>query len=132
MQVADKIMMVNIAVSDMPKAKEFYEGKLGLKVMQDFRQSDDHWWVSLSTPDGGTTLTLTTYHGNMQPGTMLMYFQTSDVDTAHKELTDKGVKVSEVQDDLFGPGSGVKWFDFDDPEGNHLYLAQKHEARAPF
>ena len=28
---------------------------------------------------------------------------------AHKELSGKGVKVNEVKDDLFGPGSGVKW-----------------------
>lgn len=132
MQTTDRLMMVNLAVTDMPRAREFYSDKLGLKIIQDFRQSDDQWWVSLSSPENGATLTLTTYHGNMKPGTALMYFQTSDVEAAHQELSDKSVKVNDIENDLFGPGSGVKWFDFNDPEGNHLYLVQAHEARAPF
>lgn len=44
----------------------------------------------------------------MKPGTMKVYFATSDVAAAHKELSSKDVKVNEVKDDLFGPGSGVK------------------------
>ena len=36
----------------------------------------------------------------MKPGTMSVYFATSDVAAAHKELSDKGVKVNEVKDDL--------------------------------
>jgi hypothetical protein len=44
----------------------------------------------------------------MKPGTMTLYFATSDVAAAHKELSDKGVKVNEVKDDLFGPGSGKR------------------------
>jgi catechol 2,3-dioxygenase-like lactoylglutathione lyase family enzyme len=32
MQVVDKLMMLIVAVSDMPKAKTFYANKLGLKV----------------------------------------------------------------------------------------------------
>lgn len=132
MQPADKLMMVTMAVKDMSQAKEFYAEQLGLKVIQDFRQSDEQWWVALSAHEGGANVTLTTFHGNLQPGTMTMYFQTADVEAAHKGLENKGVKVNDVQDDLFGPGSGVKWFDLNDPEGNHVYLVQAHEARAPF
>lgn len=132
MQVADKLMMITMAVSDMSKAKEFYADKLGLKVIQDFRQSDERWWVGLTAPEGGANITLTTFHGDMLPGTTTIYFQTSDIEAAHKELSNKGVKVNDVKNDLFGPGSGVQWFDFDDPDGNHMYLAQAHAARAPF
>ena len=60
----------------------------------------------------------------MKPGTMVLYFATSDVAAAHKELSDKGVKVNEVKDDLFGPGSGVKWFNLEDPDGNQVHLGQ--------
>jgi catechol 2,3-dioxygenase-like lactoylglutathione lyase family enzyme len=42
MQVIDKLMMFIVAVSDMPKAKEFYADRLGLKVTKDYRQDDDH------------------------------------------------------------------------------------------
>ncbi len=124
MQVVNKLMMFYMAVSDMPKAKAFYADKLGLKVTTDYRQDDDHWWLSLTLPEGGVTITLSTYHGHMKPGMMQVYFATSDVAAAHKELSNKGVNVNEVKDDLFGPGSGVKWFDLEDPDGNHVLLVQ--------
>ena len=52
-------------------------------------------------------MTLTTAHENMKPGTMKLYFASSDVTAAHKELSAGEAKVNEVKDDLFGPGSGV-------------------------
>ena len=124
MQVVDKLMMLYVAVSHVPKAKEFYADKLGLTVTKDYRQDDSHWWVSLTLPEGGVTITLSTFHGNTKPGTMSMYFATSDVAGAHKELSNRGVKVSGVKDDLFGPGSGVKWFDLEDPDGNQVKMVQ--------
>jgi catechol 2,3-dioxygenase-like lactoylglutathione lyase family enzyme len=123
-QVVDKLMMFGMVVSDMPKSKAFYADKLGLKVTTDYRQDDDHWWVSLTLPEGGVTITLTTFHENIKPGTISIYFATSDVTAAHKELSDKGVEVNEVQDDLFGPGSGVKFFNLEDPDGNWVHLVQ--------
>jgi catechol 2,3-dioxygenase-like lactoylglutathione lyase family enzyme len=124
MQVVDKLTMLYLPVSDMQKAKEFYSDKLGLKVIQDYRQDDNNWWVSLTLPEGGVTITLSTHHGNMKPGNMTTYFATSDVSAAHKELSGKNVKVNEVKNDLYGPGSGVKWFNLQDPDGNTVYLAQ--------
>jgi hypothetical protein len=53
-----------------------------------------------------------------------MYFATSDVAATHKELSGKAVKVNEVKDDLFGPGSGVKWFNLEDLDGNQVLLVQ--------
>ena len=124
MQPVNKFIMLYMAVSNMPKAKEFYVDKLGLKVKQDYRQDDKNWWVSLTLPDGGVSITLSTFHGNAKPGTMNLYFATADVAASHKELVNKGVKVNEVKNDLFGPGSGVKWFDLEDPDGNQIKLAQ--------
>jgi catechol 2,3-dioxygenase-like lactoylglutathione lyase family enzyme len=115
-------MMVAVGVSDMPKAKAFYEGQLGMKVASDYRQSDERWWVSL--PEGGVTITLTTFHEGSKLGTMTLWFATADLDAAHKDLADKGVKVSKIGDDLHGPGSGVKWFNFKDPDGNLIHLEQ--------
>ncbi|HSW91062.1 MAG TPA: VOC family protein [Candidatus Saccharimonadales bacterium] len=125
MQTVDKIIMITMAVTDMPKAKEFYAEKLGLEVTQDYRQDDDNWWVTLTFPEGGATITLSTNHVHMKPGTMNVYFATSDVAAAHEELSGKGIEVSEVQDDLYGPGSGVKFITFDDPEGSKILLVQE-------
>ena len=95
-----------------------------MKVATDERQDDDHWWVSLAFPDGGASLPFTTLHEHMKPGTMSLYFASSDVAAAHKELSAEGAKVNEVQDDLYGPGSGVKWFNLEDPDGNQVFLVQ--------
>jgi predicted enzyme related to lactoylglutathione lyase len=124
MQVVEKLMRFKMAVSDMPQAKAFYADKLGLKVATDYRRDEHNWWVSFTSPDGGTSITLTTAHENMKPGTMNLYFATSDVAAAHKELSAKGAKISEVKDDLSGPGSGVKWFNLEDPDGNQVLLVQ--------
>jgi len=116
--------MFAVGVSDMTKAKTFYADTLGLKVMTDYRQADDRWWVSLALPEGGITITLTTFHQNAAPGTMTLWFATSDIAAAHKELASKGVKVSDIGDDLHGPGSGTKWFNFKDPDGNLIHIEQ--------
>jgi len=120
----DKVMMFSIAVTDMPRAKAFYSDKLGLKVTSDNRRDDQNWWVAMALPEGGTSVILTTFHENMKPGTMKLYFTTSDVAGAHTELSAKSAKVNEVKNDLFGPGSGVKWFSLEDPDGNQVLLVQ--------
>jgi len=124
MQVVNKLMMFSIAVNDMPKLKAFYVDKLGMKVATDYRVDDNNWWVSVTFPEGGASITLTTFQENMKSGTMKLYFATSNVADAHKELASKGVKVNDVNDNLFGPGSGVKWFNLEDPDGNQVFLVQ--------
>jgi catechol 2,3-dioxygenase-like lactoylglutathione lyase family enzyme len=134
-QVVNKFMMLTMNVNDMPKAKAFYADKLGLKVTTDYRIDDDNWWVSLTFPEGGASITLaraSAYPENTKPGTMALYFATSDVVTAHKKLSGEGVRVNDIQNDLFGPGSGVKFFILKDPDGNLVHLVQAHEPGAPF
>lgn len=128
MQNLNNLSMVSVVVSDMKKAKEFYADKLGLDVATDYRQNDDNWWVTLNFPDGGASLTLArssaTSNEPPQPGTVGFYFSTSDVVTLHKELSEKGAEPGEVQDDLYGPGSGVKFIQLKDPDGNQVTFAQ--------
>ncbi len=133
--IINKFMMLSLNVSDMPKAKAFYADKLDLKIITDYRIDDNNWWVSLTTPEGGATITLaraSAYPDNIKPGTMALYFETSDIVAAHKELSGEGVLVNDIQNDLFGPGSGVKFFNLKDPDGNIVHLVQAHESKVPF
>ena len=127
--VANKLTMVSVVVSDMNKAKEFYTEKLGLEVATDYRRNDDNWWVTLTFPGGGASITLarssTTSNEPPKPGILGFYFSTSDIAAAHKELNDKGVETGEIRDNLYGPGSGVKFIQFQDPDGNQVTFAQE-------
>jgi catechol 2,3-dioxygenase-like lactoylglutathione lyase family enzyme len=125
----NQLTMVSVVVSDMPRAKEFYAEKLGLQVATDFRQNDDNWWVTLTPPGGGPSITLarssTTSNEAPKPGTMGLYFSTPDIAAAHGALKEKGVEVGKVRDNLYGPGSGVKFIQFQDPDGNSVTIAQE-------
>ena len=129
MQNVNKLSMVSVVVSDMKKAKEFYAEKLGLEVATDYRRNDNNWWVTLTLPGGGTSITLarssTTSNEPPQPGTLGFYLSTSDIAAAHKALNERGVETGEVRDDLYGPGSGVKFLQFQDPDGNQVTFAQE-------
>lgn len=129
MKTVDRLSMVSVVVSDMKKAKEFYAGKLGLEVAADYRQNDDNWWVTLVLPGGGASLTLarssTTSNQPPPPGTLGFYLSTPDVAAAHKALNEQGANPGEVRDDLYGPGSGVKFFQIQDLDGNQVTFAQE-------
>lgn len=128
MTIVNQLTMISVVVSDMQKAKEFYAEKLGLEVATDYRMNDDNWWVTLTFPGGGANVTLarssTTSNEAPKPGTLGFYLSTPDLAAAHKDLSEKGAKPSEIQDNLYGPGSGVKFFQLQDPDGNSVTFAQ--------
>ena len=125
-QLFDKITMTILAVGNMDQAKEFYAEKLGFKVASDYGSGGRHW-VTVVPPGGGTTITLSTYFENLKPGTMKLYLSTPDIQAAYKELSAKGVTINEIKDDLYGPGSGVKWFSLADPDGNQWMIWQERK-----
>lgn len=124
MQPINKLMMLQLAVTDMSKAKKFYSETLGLNITADYRQDDNNWWVSVELPQGGITITLSTHHDHMKPGAATLYFGSSDISAAHKTLGDKGIEVSEILNDLHGPGSNVSFFTLKDTEGNLIHIEQ--------
>ncbi len=123
-KIFDKITMFLLPVSNMPQAKEFYVDQLDLKITKEIHQDEKRWWVSLEFPGGGSTMTLTTFHEAMTLGMMTLYLSTPNIQAAHTELATKAANPTEIADDLYGPGSGVKWFQVKDPDGNTWTIAQ--------
>lgn len=123
-QLFDKVTMTVMAVSNIAQAKKFYTEDLGFKVEKDY-SSRGYRWVTVVPPGDGPSITLSTYFGNLKPGTMQLYLSTRDIRAAYKELRANGVGVQAIQNDLFGPGSGVKWFRLEDPDRNHWLVWQE-------
>jgi catechol 2,3-dioxygenase-like lactoylglutathione lyase family enzyme len=125
MAIVNAFVMIHMAVSDMDKMKDFYEGKLGCKVTKDQAYGDKRW-VSLKFPGGGATINLTTVHEYMKPGTNKLFFSSKDVAAAQKELATKDIK-SVTEGDDWGQwenpdGKGKHWFEVTDPDGNHILI----------
>jgi catechol 2,3-dioxygenase-like lactoylglutathione lyase family enzyme len=130
MQVINTMKMFSITVKNMKKSKAFYVETLGLKVTKEHREDDDNWWVTVEFPGGGTIMTLAraaNYGADepLTPGMIGLYFTTSDIEATHEELDKKSVKVGRIMDDLFGPGSGVKFFNIEDPDGNSINVLEE-------
>jgi catechol 2,3-dioxygenase-like lactoylglutathione lyase family enzyme len=129
MKAVNQLTMISVVVGDMNKAREFYAEKLGLEVAADYRIDDDNWWVTLNLPGGGAAITLarssTTSNEPPQPGTMGFYLSSPDLAAAHSALKEKGAQPGEISNDLYGPGSGVKFFQLSDPDGNSITIAQE-------
>jgi predicted enzyme related to lactoylglutathione lyase len=122
----NKIIMFHMAVTDMDKSKEFYEGKLGFKVTTDYEQNNGRW-VSLELPGGGPSINLTTYHENLKPGTMKMYISTPDIEKVYKELQLKGITpTSKIIEQSWGTS-----FSFTDPDGNVWFMVQSKTIKNP-
>jgi catechol 2,3-dioxygenase-like lactoylglutathione lyase family enzyme len=135
-----KLEVVVLPVSDVDRAKRFYEG-LGWQLDADFSGPD--WRVVQMTPPGspcsiqfgkGTT---TAAPGSVQ-GTFLVV---DDIEAARAALIGRGVDVSEVFHYAAGRGPRVSGSDpqgrsyfsfasFNDPDGNS-WLLQEIKTRLP-
>lgn len=118
-----KMELVPLPVSDVDRAIEFYEGRLGFTKDVDVRPADGVRVVQL-TPEGsacsiGFGTGLEVYAG--EPGSVRgVHLVVEDLDAARAELVRRGVEVGEVHDF----GGGVRGAGFSDPDGNGFELQE--------
>ena len=107
------------AVDDLGRAREFYEGTLGIRV------AEEPQFLTLHLADERDTLVYP--KPDFTPATYtILNFPVDDVEAAVDELTTKGVNFERYdgfeQDekgiDRTGPNGGIAWFR--DPAGNIL------------
>ena len=115
-----KLELVPIPVSDVDRAKAFYEG-LGFVADVDVRPAPGVRVVQLTPPGSACSVGFGTgvpaYEG--VPGSIRgLHLVVEDIDAARADLVARGVEVGEVQD----VGGGVKYAGFSDPDGNTLTL----------
>ena len=87
-----KIAFVMYPIVDVPRAREFYEQKLGLKIGSNGNQGDK-WWIEYDLPGGGC-LALTNFTQE-QPSAAAggtVAFEVEDLDALIARLKSAGVE----------------------------------------
>jgi predicted enzyme related to lactoylglutathione lyase len=119
---AMKLELVPIPVSDVDRAKAFYE-KAGFKLEVDVRPADGMRVVQFTPPESACSIVFGTGMGkinDMQPGSIKgMHLVVADIEAARGALATRGVAVGSVTD-----MQSVKYVEFSDPDGN-LWLLQE-------
>jgi predicted enzyme related to lactoylglutathione lyase len=110
-----RLELVQVPVSDVDRAKDFYVEKAGFNADHDHRVSDEIRFVQLTPPGSGCSIAIGEGLGEgMEPGSVKgLQLVVDDADAARAELAGRGVEVSEVQEFPWG-----RFVFFSDPDGN--------------
>jgi catechol 2,3-dioxygenase-like lactoylglutathione lyase family enzyme len=114
------------AVNDLKRAREFYEGTLGLSVEV---LDEEHGVSKLKLADGCEVLMYLS--ADMKPASYTMLnFEVDDIDGAVDELVGRGVSFERYEDFpqdekgiMRAGGPQIAWFE--DPSGNVLSVLQQ-------
>ena len=142
-----KLEVVQVPVSDVDRAKRFYEAA-GFRLDADFSAGEDFRLVQLTPPGSDASIIIGNGVTTAAPGsTDGLLLIVSDIEAARAELIDRGVDVSEVFHDAGGVfhhagtearvpgpapdrGSYGSFASFSDPDGNG-WLLQEITTRLP-
>jgi catechol 2,3-dioxygenase-like lactoylglutathione lyase family enzyme len=114
-----KLELVAVPVSDVDRAKAFYE-QVGFNADHDHVVSDDIRFVQLTPPGSGCSIALGKGVTDMEPGSLRgLQVVVEDVDAARDHLLERGVEVGDVQEFPWG-----KFVFFNDPDGNGWAVQQ--------
>ena len=109
-----RIELIQVPVSDIDRAKEFYVEKLGFTADHDHQVSDELRFVQLTPPGSACSIALTSGAHQMAPGSIEgLQMVIDDAQTARDELAGRGVDVSDVQEFPWGT-----FVFFNDLDGN--------------
>jgi catechol 2,3-dioxygenase-like lactoylglutathione lyase family enzyme len=114
-----RLEVVVVPVSDVDRAKGFYEGMMGFVVDHDTSFGDGMRVVQLTPPGSACSIAIGAGIAPMEPGSVKgLQLVVTDMDTAYEELSGRGLELGEVQE-LGQPGrQGFKFVFFNDPDGN--------------
>jgi predicted enzyme related to lactoylglutathione lyase len=120
-----RLELINVPVSDVDRAKDFYVEKAGFKLDHDHTVSEEIRFVQLTPAGSPTSISIGKGLPNSEPGSVQgLQLVVSDIETARAELADRGVEVAEIQDFPWG-----RFLFFSDPDGNG-WAVQQIQQRA--
>ncbi|MDP2710239.1 MAG: VOC family protein [Solirubrobacteraceae bacterium] len=114
-----KLELVSVPVSDVDRAKAFYE-QIGFIADHDHQVTDDLRFVQLTPPGSGCSIAIGTGLTDSSPGSLDgLQLVVADIEAARVQLLDRGVEVGEVEDFPWG-----RFVSFGDPDGNAWSVQQ--------
>jgi len=140
-RVDTKIEVALIPVSDVDRAKQFYQ-QLGWRLDADDAPAKNVRIVQFTPPGSGCSVTFGNGLSAAAPGSAAAALIVSDIEAAHDELIRRGIDASEMwhgapfppEARLPGPDpkhtSYGSFFSFNDPDGN-TWLVQEVTTRHP-
>ena len=109
-----KLELVAVPVTGVDRAKEFYVDKVGFNADHDQQVNENLRFVQLTPPGSACSICIGTGLTQMKPGSIEgLQMVVPDIETAHKELAERGVAVSDIEDLAWG-----RFVYFSDPDGN--------------
>lgn len=121
--------VVVLPVSDIDRSIAFYRDQVGFHLDHDTQ--NEHMHVTQLTPPGsGCSIVFGDLpaQNQMQPGSMkALQLVVSDAAAAHRELSERGVEVTDLM--VITEADGGTFFGFHDPDGNS-WAVQEIKARA--
>lgn len=124
-----KVGSVFIPVTDLKKAKKWYEELLDVRLIDEWEGGAGFYFPTCQTQLGLVQVEKPqpsefTIKGNKKNS--YYNFLVDDIDKAYSHFNRNGVKTSEIEE--FG---GMKFFDFIDPDGNPFSVVDEVEG-SPF
>jgi catechol 2,3-dioxygenase-like lactoylglutathione lyase family enzyme len=120
MMLANSLAVTTVAVTDVDRAKRFYQEQVGLTLLEETPASCRF--------GAGKGSQLTVRRGQPNVGQTVAHFEVDDIDAVIRELTARGVTFEEYETPKtvnfiaqVGPARGA-WFK--DPDGNVLGVRQ--------
>jgi catechol 2,3-dioxygenase-like lactoylglutathione lyase family enzyme len=114
-----KLELVAVPVTDVDRARDFYV-QAGFVLDIDSTVSEEIRFVQLTPPGSGCSIAIGKGLTAMQPGSLdNLQMVVADADAAHAELAERGIEVSDIDDQPWG-----RFVFFSDPDGNRWALQQ--------
>jgi catechol 2,3-dioxygenase-like lactoylglutathione lyase family enzyme len=134
-----KYELTIIPVSDVDRAKQFYEEKAGFHVDVDHKAGENFRVVQVTPPGSSASVSFGTGISSAEPGSYKgMHLVVTDIEAAREELTGRGVEASEpFHFGAEGQAPGLDpertdygtFLSFEDPDGN-TWMVQEVPSRA--
>ncbi|MFF9068262.1 VOC family protein [Streptomyces sp. NPDC014891] len=114
-----KLELVAVPVTDVDRAKAFYE-QVGFHADHDVPVSEDIRFVQMTPPGSACSIAFGKGLTEMPPGSLdNMQVVVTDIEEAHRELSARGIAVSDIADMPWG-----SFVFFADPDGNRWAVQQ--------